>query len=116
MATNHLKSDEFKTSILIVSGAQSTWKTLGIKPANPTRGPHWQKLRAPITMSLISMPYATKFITFNTNNLCSFAMLLHQQQKKDMKNFLRYSLSSVATLRRSLTGKLFPSPIQMKFH
>ena len=126
-ATNHLKSDEIKCSILIECGTQSTWKTLGINPANPTGvwrrghaviapGPHWRKLRAPNTTSLISKPYATKFITFNTNDLRSFATLLKQRRNKGLKTFLRYCLRSLAKLRRSLTGKLFPPAIQMKFH
>ena len=129
VATNHLKSDEIKSSTLMVSRAQSPLKTplgTGNKHSKPhpsmasrsgiEPGPHWQKSRAPITMSLISVPCATKFITFNRNDLHSFAMLLKQKRKKDLKIFLCYCLISVAKLQRSLTGKLFPSAIQMKFH
>ena len=111
VATNHLKSNEIKSSTLMVSEAQSTWKTplgTGNKHSKPhpsmasrpgiEPGPNWQKSRAPINMSLISVPCATKFITFNTNDHHSFAMLLKQKREKDLKIFLRYCLSSVAKL------------------
>ena len=128
----NLESDEIKCSILMESGTQSTWETplgAGNKPNKPHSsmasrpgiepGAHSWKSKALSTTSLISMPYATKFICFNVNGLRSFATLLKQYRKivlKIFRPFFRYCLSSVAKLRRSLILKLFPSAIQMKFH